>query len=443
MAESLDIPITAKSMLKFAFPTIIAQVFMGIYGVADGLIVANFVDTDALSAVNIFLPLLMIVMAVATMLGTGGKALVAAQLGASEELTARQNFTAITIVAFVASAILAILGLIFLNPLLFVLGCNEQLLPLCQAYAVPVLIFIPLAILGMELSGFFIAEGKPELGSALLVIGGVINIVLDLLFIGLWGMGIAGAAWASVAGYCFGAIASIAFFVANKKGNIFFVRPVFRMQAIIKMCTNGISEMIMMCSGSIVTIVLNNIMIRLAGSDGVAAITIILYAESILATIYFGYNMGVSPLASFNFGKNDTDNLKAFFRINMIITVIACVGTFILAIIVAQPIIACFARPGTNVFELANSGFFIVALSFIFMGINDFASSFFTALNDGKTSGIISVMRTLVISLATLIIFPIFWGITGVWASMPAAEVLSLAISGYFLYTKRSVYHYA
>ena len=443
MNKTLDIPITFSSMTRFALPTIGAQVFMSIYSMVDSLFVSNLVGTDALSAVNIVSPLIMVIMAISTMLGQGGRALVSAQLGAGERLIARQNFSMLTAISFAGSAVIAIVSLIFLDPLLTMLGANSQVITLCKEYTIPVLIIIPLAMLGMVFDTFFIAEGRPKNGSALSIAGGVANIVLDWLFIAVFGWGVAGAAWATSIGYSVGAVGGFTYFFLHRTGNIFLVKPVFRGQTLLKICTNGVSEMIMMLSGSIVTIVLNNIMIRLAGADGVAAIAVIVYAESLLSALYYGYDYGVSSLASYNFGKGDTKNLQAYFRINIRVSIIAGIVITLASLALAWPLTAIFVRPDTHVFTMAVHGFRIVAVSFLFMGINDFASSFFTALNDGKTSGFIALVRTFILSLATLLVFSWLWGVEGLWFSLPAAEGLTLIISiGYFI-SKKKVFNYA
>lgn len=443
MAKTLDIPISVSSMARFALPTIFAQVFMSIYSMVDGLFVSNLVSTNALGAVNIVSPILMVILAVGAMLSQGGRALVSAQLGAGRHREARENFSLLVVVAFTVSAFLSAVGLLFLDPLLSILGANEVLLQLCREYAIPILIIIPVAMLSFIASAFLIAEGRPGLGSVLTVVGGLINVALDYVFIALFQMGIVGAALATGIGYAVPALIGMVFFAANRKGNIFLVRPKMRIEALVKMSTNGISEMVMMLSGSVCTVVMNNVMIRLGGADGVAAISIIVYAISILSAIYYGYDYGVSPLASYNFGKHEHTRLKSYYRINMGITAVMGVVMLVVCVLATDVLVGIFARPGTPVYDLATTGLRIVALCFLFMGFNDFASSFFTALNDGKTSGIIAFARTFVISIICLIVLPVLWGLTGLWLAMPAAELISLAVSFYYLHTKKKVYHYA
>lgn len=430
-------------MARFALPTIFAQVFMSIYSMVDGLFVSNLVSTDALGAVNIVYPVMLVILAVGAMLSQGGRALVSAQLGAGRQQEARENFSLLVAVAFVASALLSVAGLVFLDPLLGILGANNELLQLCREYAIPLLIIIPFAMLSFITSAFLIAEGRPGLGSALTVLGGLINVALDYVFIALLHWGVAGAALATGIGYTVPALIGMVFFAANRKGHIFFVRPKMRFEALRKMSTNGISEMIMMLSGSVSTVVMNNVMIRLAGADGVAAISIILYAISILSAVYYGYDYGVSPLASYNFGKREYDRLKSYYRINMRITALMGAVMCVVCIGAADMLVGVFVRPGVPVYDLATTGLRIVAACFLFMGFNDFASSFFTALNDGKTSGIIAFMRTFVITIIFLLLFPALFGLMGLWFAMPAAELASLAVSFHYLYHKKKVYHYA
>lgn len=443
MAKSLDMPITFRTMLRFAAPTIAAQLFMSIYSTVDGLFVANLVGTDALSAVNIVMPSLMVILAVASMVSAGGRAFVAAQLGAGKQQEARENFSLVIAVSFGAALALSLAGLVAMDPLLHVMGSDDTLLDLCRAYATPLFIIMPLAMLGMVFDTFFMVEGKPGIGGILSIAGGVLNIILDYLFIALFGWGVAGAAIATGIGYSVSAVVGLVYFAVRRNGNLCLVKPVWRPNALAKISGNGASEMVMMLAGSVSTVVMNNVMMGLAGSDGVAAISIIVYVMSILSAVYYGYDYGVSALASYNFGKDDHERLRRYHSINLRVTIIAGACILGASLIASQSLTGFFARPGTHVFDLAVQGFGICSFAFLVMGVNDYASSFFTALNDGRTSAIIAFMRTFVFTLAALIIMPALWGIVGLWFALPAAELASLAVSSYYLIAKRNVYHYA
>nr|WP_308628365.1 MATE family efflux transporter [uncultured Eisenbergiella sp.] len=443
MQQSISAKITLASLLAFTLPTIIANVFMSIYTTVDGIFVANLVGTQALSAVNIVMPFLMVTIAIGTMLGTGGSALVAKKLGEGKTEEARRNFSLLVIVCFVTSALLSALGLLFKEPVLTLLGADESIYYYCEAYASPLFVIIPFAMLGIVFQMFFIADGKPHYGMAFSIAGGLMNILLDYLLIAKAGMGIRGAAIATGIGYAFPAVIGLFYFTFKRTGNLYFVKPRLDKTVILKAGANGSSEMVTMLSTSIVTIAMNNIMIRLAGADGVSAITILLYAQTLLSSVYMGYATGIAPITSFNFGKGDTDNLKKIHRISLRTIAAASVITFLASFFLAKPIIQVFARAGTSVYNMAMNGFLIFAVGFLFMGFNVYSSSMFTALNNGKVSAILSFFRTLVFLLAALLIFPAVWNVTGVWIAMPAAEALSILMTIYYFRKMGPVYNYA
>lgn len=443
MDKSLELKINRKSLIKFALPTIIAHVFMSIYSTIDGIFVSNVVGTEALSAVNIVIPFLLVSLSIGTMLGTGGSALVSKKLGEGKILEAKQNFTLITISALVLSSVISIIGAIFMRPILYGLGANDQIYNLCREYMIPILIIIPFSLLGILFQMFFISEGKPTISMTSSLIGGVINIILDYLLIVRFNMGLMGAAIATGIGYSFPSLVGIIFFLLNKKGVLHFTKPKFEPKVILKSCSNGMSEMVSMLSSSVVIIAMNNIMIRIAGIDGVSAITIISYVQMLLSSIYLGYSIGISPLISFNYGKQDTNNLKNLYRSSLYIISIVSVITLILSIILAKPIIGIFASQNLSVFNMASSGFRIFSVSLLFMGFNIFASAMFTALNDGKTSAIISIFRTLIFLMVFLMILPPLIGVTGIWVTIPLAEILSILMSTYFFNKYKHRYSYA
>ena len=290
---------------------------------------------------------------------------------------------------------------------------------------------------------FFISEGKPSISMTSSILGGFINVILDYVLIVKLNLGLQGAAIATGIGYSFPSLVGIIFFALNKKGTLHFTKPNLDFKVIINSCTNGMSEMVSMLSSSIVMVAMNNIMIRLAGTDGVSAITIILYTQSLLSSIYMGYSTGISPLISFNYGKNNTDNLKKIYKISLrAITSISLI-TFLLSFVLSKPIISIFAKVGTSVFTIAFNGFKIFSISLLFMGINIFSSAMFTALNNGKISAILSFFRTLVFLLVSLLIFPNLFGVTGVWITIPLSEILSIIMSIYCFNKFKNVYKYA
>lgn len=443
MDKSLNIKISTGSLLKYALPTILSTVFMNIYTLADSIFVSNLISTDALSALNIAGPFLAIALAIGTMIATGGSALIAKQLGEGKGSEARQNFSFFMLFCVAVSTAFCIFGLIFREPLLYAMGSDSVLYPLCEAYAIPVFVLIPFAMISILLQIIYIAAGKPGLGFALSLAGGVLNIIFDYVLLAVIPLGIAGAGIASAIGYIFQAIVGIGYFFFNRKGSLYFVRPKWDGKALLKACSNGASEMVSMLAVTISMIAMNIIMMNLVGSDGVAAGSIVLSAQSLLSAMYMGYAQGIAPIISFNYGAGNTDNLKKLYRIALRSVAVISVFTFMLVFPLARPIALIYAEGVDSVITMAVEGINIFAAAFLFMGINLFASSMFTAFNDGKTSAILSFFRTLVFLIVPLLILPHFLGVTGVWISLLVAEVLSIILAVYFFKVKKEVFNYA
>ena len=432
--------ITYRSLLRFAAPTILSFVFLNIYFIIDGVFVARAVGTAGLAAVNITMPVFGVMLALATMMNTGGSALIASLIGEGKLDTARKGFSFLLLSCVAGSALLAALALLFLRPLVGILGADAGLLPLCEDYIIPLVISGPFIMGGIILDGFLIVEGRPMLSMASSLFGGFINIALDYVFLFQWGMGIEGAGIASGIGYSVSALIGLFYFGVRRKGTLRLVRPVPHWAILRKSASNGVSEMVSMLSGSVVIIVLNNTMMGLAGENGVAAISIAQYVEELLTSAYLGYAEGVAPLMSYNHGARDFEKVRRIFRFSLRIVAGFGVFTFLISLWVAEPVVAAFAEGSEAVFQMAVHGFHIFAVNFLFVGFNIYASSFFTALNDGRISALLSFCHTLVFMLGMLLLLPCFFGVDGVWLANPAAEILAMGLSFWMFREKGKAY---
>ena len=303
MDNTLNIKITSSSLMKYALPTILSNIFMNIYGLVDSLFVSNLIGTNALSAVNIVGPFLAIALAIGTMVATGGSALVAAQLGEGNEIKARQNFSFFILFSIAISATFSVVGIVLKEPLLYAMGADQNLYALCEAYAIPIMLIIPFAMVGILLQIFFVAAGNPGLGFGLSLAGGVLNIILDYVLIAVIPLGVAGAAWATGAGYVLQTVVGICYFTFRRKGSLYFVKPKFDGKALWKACSNGMSEMVGMLAVTITMIAMNVILMNLTGSDGVAASAIVLAVQSLLSALYMGVCTGDCPGNQFQLWK--------------------------------------------------------------------------------------------------------------------------------------------
>lgn len=439
----LSQPITYRTLLAFAVPMIVSQLFMNVNFIVDGFFVAHAVGTEGLSAINIVMPFIPLTIVLATMLGTGGSALVAAQLGAGKKRHARENFSLLVLVCVFLSTLIAVLGMSFLRPILYFFGADDALYPLCEVYAIPLFVSTPLTMAGLILDIFLVAAGQPRLAMLSSFVGGIVNMVLDYILLFMLGWGLEGASVATATGYSISAFVGLYYFAIHRRGGTLrFVRPIWRLRAVLSAMGNGSSEMVMQLSMSLIMIVMNNTMMRLAGADGVAAIAISEYISGLLTAIYMGYAEGVAPLVSFNYGKCDTHALRKILRRSLTIIAVFSLVTTAVSILIAAPVTGIFAPAGTHVYELAVHGFRIHATAFLFLGFSMYGSSFFTALGDGRTSALLSVWDTLVCLLGFLLLLPYIFGVDGVFMATPAADFLGASLTFLLLWRKRRQYRY-
>ncbi|MDO4541348.1 MAG: MATE family efflux transporter [Bacillota bacterium] len=429
------------SLLAFALPTMIMMVFTSLYVIVDGIFVARFVSSNALAAINIMAPAFSLAMAISIMLAAGSSAIIARHMGEGNIEAAHKGFTFITIVTIVIALASIILGLIFFDGIIAALGANEAIYPYCRDYFIVILFFVPTYMLQMLFQSMFITNGTPSLGMALTVAAGIVNMVFDYILIVPCNMGIAGAALATGLGTLVPSLFGIAYF-GSKRGALRFCKPKVNWALLGRSCINGSSEMVSNLAYGLITFLYNITMMRLIGEDGVAAITVIQYAEFLMSSLFFGFSMGVAPIFSYNYGSGNRPQTKRIFKI--------CVGAvgafslfiFALAEIFGHYVVGIFAPPGTGVYELAAGGFRIFSVCFILVGFNVFASALFTALNNGKISAIISFLRTFIFISAVILILPEFIGVTGVWLAVPIGEALAFALSLFMILKKKNEYGY-
>lgn len=442
MNKALSQKITLPSLLKFTLPSMVMMVVMSLYSIVDGLFVARLIGTEAFSAVNLVFPLLGVAIALGTMFGTGLNAIVSRKLGEGRQREANENLTFVLLVVIIIGVAATVLCAVFLKDIIYMLGADEAVYGYCYDYAFPLMLFAAPCILQLVFQNLYIANGKPSIGLAMTIAGGVCNVVFDYLFIAVFQMGIAGAAIATGIGNAIPALFGLFYFALNRRGNLHFVRPKQAWSVFLHTMGNGSSEMVSNLSTSVTTFLFNIIMMRLVGHDGVAAISVLLYLDFILIAVCLGYSMGVAPLISYNYGCGNKEKLRKIFRLSMGLLTAVGVSVAALTFLFSRDLTSFFAPRDSQVFLLASAGLQIYALSYLFKGYNVFASAMFTAFSNGPVSALLSCMRTLVLLAAALIGLSILLGITGVWLACPVAEFLSLALTVFFFMKYRRRYHY-
>ena len=433
---------TYKKLLRFTLPSIIMMVFTSIYGVIDGFFVSNFVGKTPFAAVNFIMPFLMILGAVGFMFGTGGSALISKTMGEGNRDKAKRLFSLFVYVTAISGIAIAVIGMIFIRPIASFLGAEGKMLEDCIIYGRIILIALPFYMLQYEFQSFFATAEKPQLGLGVTVAAGLTNIILDALFIAVFKWGLAGAAAATAISQTVGGIIPLIYFSRPNKSLLRLTKTKFDKKALIKACTNGSSELMTNISMSIVNMLYNAQLMKYAGENGVAAYGVLMYVNMIFLAAFIGYSVGTAPITVYHFGADNYDELKGLLKKSFSIIGIFSLCMLVLAEILAYPLANLFVGYDAELINLTIRGFRIFSFSFLFAGTSIYGSSFFTALNNGLISALISFLRTLVFQIAAVLILPAFLGIDGIWISIVAAEIMSMIITIIFIIKMRKRYHY-
>lgn len=433
---------TYTKLIQFVLPSIGMMIFTSIYGVVDGLFISNFVGKTAFAAVNLIIPFTMVLGAIGFMLGTGGNALVAKTLGEGKRELANQIFSFLVIVSIVSGTFVAIVGITFMEPVALLLGADEAMLRDCVIYGRILMAATPAFMLQIMFQSFLITAEKPGMGFWVTVVAGITNMVLDALLVAGLKWGVTGAALATGLSQCVGGIVPLIYFARKNDSLLQITKTKFMWDALWKTCSNGISEFLSNISMSLVSMLYNLQLLKFAGENGVAAYGVIMYVQFIFIAIFIGYNIGTAPIIGYNYGAQNHKEMQNIFKKSMILTVSAGLVLMVSAFVLAAPLAKVFVGYDAELFEMTKRGFEFYAVLFFLCGFNIFGSSFFTALSNGPVSAVISFLRTVVFQVAAVLVLPVFFGIDGVWASISVAELLALAVTGFFLVKLSSRYHY-
>lgn len=435
---------TYNKLLRFVFPSIVMMIFTSIYSVVDGLFVSNYVGKTALASINLILPFLMGLSALGFMIGTGGSAIVAKTLGEGDLKQANSYFSMLVYVTAIGGIILALLGMLLVPSVASLLGAEGELLSNCILYGRISFISMPAFMLQNVFQSFFVTAEKPKLGLAVIITAGVTNMILDLLFVGILGFGLAGAAVATVCGEMIGGLFPVFYFSRKNSSLLRLGKTQFNDRILMQTCVNGSSELMTNLSSSIVNSLYNIQLMKFAGENGVAAYAAIMYVNFIFIAIFLGYSIGSAPIISYHYGAGNHGELKNLYKKSLQLVGSWGILLFILAQLLATPLAKLFVGYDSTLLAMTQIGFRIYSLVYLINGFNIFGSSFFTALNNGVVSAVISFLRTLVFQIGAVLILPVvFGGINGIWSSVTVAELLTLCITITFFVRQRRKYHYA
>jgi putative MATE family efflux protein len=445
MKDTLLSNYTRISLLKFAIPTTIMMLINAVYMIVDGMFIARFINHTALSVMNILYPVIGVVMAIGMLFASGGNAIVSRTFGEKKPQLAREYFSLLVLTVMILGLLFTGVTQIFFDNVLQLLGAqsSETLQAYTTAYARTMFNFLPAMMLQMLFLTFFVTAGNPNLGLVAAIGGGVTNIGLDYLFIVQWHMGLSGAALASGIGFSVPVVIGLLYFCFRNHKALYFTRIRGHFTMLREATVNGLSEMVMSLSAAITTLAFNYLMLYHAGMVGVAALTAFFYVFDTAIALFRGYTLGVSPLIGFNYGSRNTARIRLLFRYSFeTILILSVLLTLIAGLFPSQLVGIITGQSGSEVHVLAAQGLQIGSLAYLFLGANFFASGLFTALSNGKISGLIALSNTFVFLLLSLAILPYFWGVTGIWLSLVVAELLGLLVSLYFIVKYRPTYQY-
>lgn len=433
---------TRKRLLRFSLPSIVMMVFTSIYGVVDGYFVSNYTGKTPFAAVNLIMPFLMILGGVGFMFGTGGGALIAKTMGEGKAEKADKLFSMTVFASILCGLVLTAVGLLFLRPFARLMGAEGELLENSLLYGTINLIALPFYILQYEFQCLFATAEKPKLGLYVTVASGVANMVLDWLLVAVLPFGLAGAAAATAASQFIGGVFPLVYFARKNSSRLHLTRCRLELRPLGRICANGSSELMGNISMSLVNMLYNVQLMQYVGEDGIAAYGVLMYVSMIFQAIFIGYSVGTAPIVSYHYGAQNREELKSLLRKAIFIVAIAALCMFAAGELLAAPLSRLFVAYDEELLQMTTHAFAIFSFSFLFSGFVINGSSFFTALNDGLTSALISFLRTLVFQVAAVLLFPLLWGLDGIWFSIVAAEIMAVLATIFFLLKKQKKYGY-
>lgn len=432
-----------KKLLRFSMPTIAMLIFTSIYGVIDGLFVSNVVGSDAFASVNLIMPFVMVLGSLGFMIGTGGGALVSKILGEGDEKKANEVFSILTYFLIFMGVILTILGILFTEPIAKALGADEVTLSNCVIYGRVLLISLIPFFLNNSFQSFFVVAEKPMIGLAISIVAGIVNIVFDFLFVYVWQMEVFGAAVATGLSQLIGGGLPLIYFYRKNPTKLRLGKAPFDGKALWQSCINGSSEMLTNVSMSLVNMLYNLQLMKFVGADGVVAYGVIMYIFFIFTGMYNGYAIGTAPIISYHYGAQNTEELKSLYKKSLMLVGIGAIIMTLLAQLSSGMLAGIFVSYDPELVQMTTTAIQLFSLSYLLSGFNIFASSFFTALNNGGVSACISFLRTLVFQVITIFVLPIFFQVYGIWLAVVAAEFLALFVSIICFQRNRKKYAYA
>ncbi|MBR5424977.1 MAG: MATE family efflux transporter [Clostridiales bacterium] len=420
---------TYGGLFRFVFPTILMMLFTSMYGVVDGLYVNNYVGKHAFAAVTLITPLPLLIGAFAYMIGGGGAAIIAQELARGDKKKASRYFTSLTCVSIIGSFMLAVLGEFFLEPLAKIMGADAEMLPVCMNYGRILIFSIPFYVLQNVFQSFLTAAERPKVGLVINLFSAAVNLFLDYLFVGVFDMGVTGAAQATVVSQIIGGVLPFIYIAASKKVALKFTRPEWIGEIMGPVFANGVSEFVSEIFHPLASVMYNYRLMKLVGLNGVAAYGVLMNVGFLFGAVFLGFAVGCAPIFSYQYEVRSFSELHKTFKKCAVFVIVMGFVLYGIALCIEGPFAKLFFGNDEALLHMTEEGFSLHSKSYMVMGLAVFTSAFFTAIHNSKVSALISFLRTLLFEVLAIIILPHFFELNGVWAASLVAEILALIVT--------------
>jgi putative MATE family efflux protein len=424
----------SKLLLKFSIPAIIGMLVNALYNVVDRIFIGQGVGSLGIGATTLAFPVMLIMMAFSMLIGIGANSLVSIRLGQNRKEEAEGIFGNALVLLIITSLVLSVVGLVFLEPFLVFMNASEQILPYAKEYLQIILIGGLFQSIGMGMNNFIRSEGNPKIAMYTMLIGAIINTVLDPVFIFIFHWGMRGAAIATILSQAVSAIWVMLYFLRGKSLLRLHMKSLrLRLKYIGNIIAIGASPFAMQIAASILNFIMNKGLITYGGDIAISGMGIVNSITTLMIMPIFGINQGVQPIIGFNYGAKKYDRVKEAYKLAVLFATIIVVVGWIFTRLFPQQLVYLFNRKDQ---ELISFGTMAIKRFLIFLPIIGFqivSSNYFQAVGKPLFSALLGLSRQVLILIPALLILPLFFGLNGIISAGPLSDVISSLITGIFI----------
>lgn len=423
-----------KLLLQFSIPAIVGMMVNAMYNVVDKLFISRGVGSLAMGGIFIGQPLSLILMAFSMLIGIGGNALVSIKLGEKKDKEAEIILGNSFLLLLLISTTVSIVSLIFLEPLLKLFGASQSILPYSIDYMKIILLGAPIQSIGFGLNNFIRGEGNPKIAMGTMLIGAILNTILDPIFIFVFNMGVQGAAIATVISQVVSSVWVLSYFTGNKS-HLKIKKENIKLQSYIvkDIISIGLAPFSMQIAASIVTVLLNNNLQKYGGDIATSSMAAINSITMMILMPIFGVNQGAQPIIGYNYGAKKYDRVKSALKSAILFaTIIASIG-FILTQTIPEKLIGLFGKDEKELIAVGSKAMRIYLSMLPIIGFQIVSSNYFQATGKPKQAMLLSLSRQVIVLIPALIILPRLFQLNGVWMAGPVSDLIASIITAIFI----------